>query len=90
MVAVMNPPEKFPIYAGLDIAEVWRYHKGRLAIFKLANNQYVEQEVSDALPGVTSAQLTQWNAQGLQLKRSEWLRAVREWAQAAKPPTTTA
>ena len=82
--------DKFPIYAGLGISEVWRYHKGRLLIFRLAAGQYQEQEASAALLGVTRTQLTQWLAAGLQLKRSEWWREVRVVAQAQKQPDPAA
>jgi Uma2 family endonuclease len=81
---------KFPIYAGLGIPEVWRYHKGRLIILRLADGQYQEQEVSAVLPSVTSAPLTQWIAEGLQSKRSEWLRKLRAWAQSLKQQDPTA
>ncbi|MGH9851493.1 MAG: Uma2 family endonuclease, partial [Blastocatellia bacterium] len=34
---------KFPIFAGLGIAEIWRYSKGALTIFKLEVGEYREQ-----------------------------------------------
>jgi Uma2 family endonuclease len=71
---------KFPIFAGLGIAEVWRYSKGALTIFKLEGGEYREQAASALLPGVTGARLTELIAAGQQMKRTEWSRNVREWA----------
>jgi len=75
---------KFPIFTGLGIPEVWRYHKGRLTIFHLENDEYHEQPVSSALPCVTGEELTRLIVASRQLKRAEWLREVRDWAQRLK------
>jgi hypothetical protein len=75
---------KFPIFAGLGIPEAWRYHQRQLTIFKLAGGEYREQAESLALPGATSARLTQLIAEGQRAKRTEWLRSVREWARTLK------
>lgn len=77
---------KFPIFAGLGIAEVWRYHQGQLTIFRLEGNAYHEQPASGALPGVTGERLTQFIVESQQLKRTEWLRNIRAWAQTLKAP----
>ncbi|MGH9765695.1 MAG: hypothetical protein ACREAC_33070, partial [Blastocatellia bacterium] len=66
------------------VAEVWRYHKQMLVILRLTGNLYVEQTSSQALPGVTSAGLSQLIAEGRELKRTAWIRKVREWAVALK------
>jgi Uma2 family endonuclease len=75
---------KFPIFAGLGIPEVWRYHHGRLAILQLSQGEYHEQPASQALPGVTSEHLTQFITTSRQAKRAVWLREVRAWAQMLK------
>ena len=75
---------KFPIFAGLGITEVWRYSKGALAIFKLDGGEYREEAQSTALPGVTGERLTELIAAGQEMKRAEWLQSLHEWAQALK------
>jgi Uma2 family endonuclease len=75
---------KFPIFAGLGITEVWRYSKGALTIFKLDSGEYREEAQSLALPGVTGERLTALIAAGQEMKRTEWLRSLHEWAQELK------
>ncbi len=72
---------KFPIFAGLGITEVWRYSKGALTIFKLEGDEYREQTESAILPGAAGAHLTELIVDSQQMKRTEWSRKVREWAQ---------
>lgn len=71
---------KFPIFAGLGIPEVWRYHKQTLTIFRLEGETYRAQEASEIFPGLSSADLTRLIAQSQQMKRTEWLRSLRECA----------
>ena len=78
---------KFPIFAGLGIPEVWRYHKGRLAILRLDGDEYLEQPASGILPGVTAERLADFIVASSQLKRTDWLREVRAWAQSLQRPT---
>jgi Uma2 family endonuclease len=77
--------DKLPIYARLDVREVWRYSGGRLAIFRLVDNassseepRYAEAPESAFLPGVASDTLTRLIAEGLTLDRRAWRRRVRE------------
>ena len=70
---------KFPIFAALSIPEVWRYDGTRLQVFTLAGNDYVERTESVALPTVTSEILSNFVVDGKQMKRTAWLRRVREW-----------
>jgi Uma2 family endonuclease len=71
---------KFPIFAGLGIPEVWRYHKQALTILKLEGEAYRAEETSNIFPGLTSADLTRLISEGREMKRSEWLHSVRELA----------
>ncbi|HKV40689.1 MAG TPA: Uma2 family endonuclease, partial [Blastocatellia bacterium] len=68
---------KFPIFAGLGIAEAWRYHKQTLTILALDSNfgVYREQAESNVLTGVTPAGLTCLIAEARELKRTVWLRS---------------
>ncbi len=75
---------KFPLFAALNVPEVWRYDGERLGIFTLNLGQYVEQEESTILPSVTGAVLTEFIDSSLHLRRTEWLRQVRGWVRASK------
>jgi Uma2 family endonuclease len=76
--------KKFPIFAGLRIPEVWRYHKEALTIFRLRGESYHAQEASEVFPRLASIDLTRLIAEAQQMKRTEWLRNVRESAQRLK------
>lgn len=71
---------KFPIFAGLGIPEVWRYHRQALTIFKLEGETYREQESSEVFRGVKGEDLTRLIEDSQAMKRPAWLRGVREWA----------
>ena len=75
---------KFPIFGGLGIPEVWRYHRQALTIFKLEVGSYRAQTASEIFAGVTGTDLTRLIAESQQMKRTEWLRSVREWARSLK------
>lgn len=60
--------KKFPIFAGLGIPEVWRYHKKALTILKLEGETYRTQETSDVFLGLTSADLTRLIAESQQMR----------------------
>lgn len=75
---------KFPVFAGMVIPEVWRSDGNELTIFKLEGEAYSAHPESGVLPGVTSAKLTRVILESQQLKRTAWLRNVREWARALK------
>ena len=48
--------DKFPIYAALGVAEIWRYAGDKFEIYKLIDGTYKSLEKSDALP-VLSAEI---------------------------------
>ncbi|HEX5915925.1 MAG TPA: Uma2 family endonuclease [Rubrobacter sp.] len=72
--------DKFPIYARLDVPEVWRYDGERVVVYELRDTEYVEVANSLALPWFTSDILTRLVEQGLTMRRTSWVRKVREWA----------
>jgi Uma2 family endonuclease len=74
--------DKFPLYAQVGVTEIWRYDGKRLMIFRLEAGQYIEQDDSIALPRLTSADLSRFIEQSKTLKRTEWLRNIRDWARA--------
>lgn len=75
---------KFPIFAGLGVLEVWRYDGKALTVFKLEGEAYCAQTESSALAGAASASLTELITDGQQMKRTAWLHGVREWARTLK------
>ena len=69
---------KLPIYAQLRVPEVWRYDGEKLMILKLGNDEYVESQESVALPLLTHPVLTELVERSKSLRRTVWLREVRE------------
>ncbi len=71
--------DKFPIYAGLNVPEIWRVVGARVQIYVLVTDHYEEFESSVILPGLTSQALSEFLDQGL--KQGEWVAApaFREW-----------
>lgn len=73
--------DKLPLYAAIGVSEVWRYDGASVAIYTLAQEAYIVSETSQVLPGVTSAVLSQFIEESRQIRRPDWLRRVRAWAQ---------
>ena len=71
---------KLSIYAGLGVPEVWRYDGEKLEILQLGNDGYVEVPESAALPGLKSSVLGGLVERSKALRRTVWLREVREAA----------
>lgn len=72
--------DKHPIYARLGVPEVWRYGNGRLAILRLEGTGYVEVSESAVLPPLTGAVISGFVEKVKSMRRTAWLRQVREWA----------
>ncbi len=78
---------KLPIYAAVGVPEVWRCDGREVTIYKLLENgQYQLQEASVAFPSLTSKIITQFVEDSQTMKRTVWIRRVREWAQQQKRP----
>jgi Uma2 family endonuclease len=87
-VDVTNPSlDKLPIYARLNVAEVWRYAGGRLEILQRdeAGEGYEPATASAFLPALTGDTLTRFVEQGLATRRPAWARELREWARQNRP-----
>ncbi|MEC4805713.1 MAG: Uma2 family endonuclease [Jaaginema sp. PMC 1079.18] len=71
---------RFPIYARLGVPEIWCYDSGKLKIYQLQNEEYIEVETSlvfSTLPiQELPALIEQYRPQGRRAIR----RAVRAWA----------
>jgi hypothetical protein len=70
---------KFPIYSGIGVPEVWHYSRDVLSIFTLEGDEYVQRPQSSIFPKVTAFALTGFIRSGLELKRPLWIKRVREW-----------
>jgi Uma2 family endonuclease len=73
---------KLPLYANVGVPEVWRSDGERVMILHLVAGEYRERPMSAAIPPLTSEILSRFLAASRTLKRTEWLRNVRDWAQA--------
>ncbi|MGI8476000.1 MAG: hypothetical protein ACR2OO_06495, partial [Thermomicrobiales bacterium] len=59
--------------------------EGKVHLLRLAEDAYRSVATSGLLPGVTSALLEGFLSERRRLKRSAWLRLVREWARLHVP-----
>jgi Uma2 family endonuclease len=73
--------DKFPIYAQVGVPEIWRYEGSDLRIFHLENTLYVAHDESAALSVLTRDALSQFVAESKSLRRTAWIRRVRNWIQ---------
>lgn len=72
--------DRHAIFAGLGVAEVWRYDGSKLEFHLLENDAYHIAPESRVLPGVTSAKATELVRLGLSESRLTWIQKVREYA----------
>lgn len=85
--------EKLPIYETLEIPEVWRYIttlgddmlKGKLLIYHLQSNGYVEQSSSLAFPFLSAARILEFLEQSDSMSLATALRVLRAWVQERQP-----
>jgi Uma2 family endonuclease len=71
---------KFAIYASLSVPEVWRCDGNQVAIFCYSKGKYIEVEMSETLPPLTASLLSALVEESATMKRSAWVRYVRESA----------
>jgi len=82
-----NSLDRLPIFAAVGVAEVWRYENEAVKFFLLSNNSYIESLESTLLPNITSSAVTQFVADSNTIRRVEWLRKVRTWAESLSNQT---
>lgn len=73
--------KKFPLFAALGIAEVWRYDGERVSIWRLLGDNYRETTHSQQIPIASGPQLTEFLEAELGTPRLTWTQRVRAWAQ---------
>jgi Uma2 family endonuclease len=85
--------DKLPLYASVGVREIWRYREGQMTIFGLqteaGNATYTEREFSIAFPALSRQTLEELVAQSWTLRRPDWMRRVRQWAEDNRPDTST-
>ncbi|MEO8073799.1 MAG: Uma2 family endonuclease [Acidobacteriota bacterium] len=80
-VDVTSPSlNKMPIYAALEVSEVWLYKGQKVVFYKLFGGIYQEIEKSLAVPILSSVKATEFLQKGLKESSSKWFKEVREWA----------
>lgn len=72
---------KLPIYAGLEIPEVWRYDGQTVTIYLLQQDRYVESEASGALPMINPAILERFLTRMREENEFKAMIAFEEWLQ---------
>ncbi len=69
---------KFPIFAGLEIEEVWRFDGEEVKFYRLENEDYAEVSESVCLPNVKSDTVTNLLLAAQEMKRIDWLNLIHE------------
>jgi len=70
---------KFAIYAGLEVPEIWRVAGRQVQFYLLAGNRYEESPISRAFPFLTTQVLSEFIARGLKEGERKVASAFREW-----------
>ncbi|MFM7886508.1 MAG: Uma2 family endonuclease [Pseudanabaena sp.] len=82
-VDITNPSDRrLPIYALLNVPEVWRYDGYSLEFLALENGEYKLIEKSLAFPDLPAAIIVEYVQQRLTLGESATLREFRKWVRA--------
>lgn len=70
---------KMPIYAALNVPEVWLYKGDRVIFYRLEGEDYTEVQYSDALPFLDGDTANQFLIMGLSVSSSEWYKELKAW-----------
>lgn len=70
---------RLPIYVRLGVPEIWCYDQGRLRVYLLQPNQYVEAEQSQVFPTLKVQELPRLIEENRDRGRLALRRAVRAW-----------
>jgi Uma2 family endonuclease len=73
---------KLPIHAEFGVREVWRFDGERVGMLQLAAGQYRPVDSSEALPLLTAETVTEFMRLSASLRRTEWMRQLRDWGRA--------
>lgn len=73
--------DKFPIYAGLGVPEIWRIAGWQVRIWLLVGENYEESPSSAAFPFLSAEKLSEFLVKGMEVGERKVARAFREWVQ---------
>lgn len=76
--------DRLPLYADIGVPEVWRYVAGKVEILLLDGDSYRKSETSKSLAGIKATDITDLVAKSRTLRRTEWLKLVREAARKSR------
>jgi Uma2 family endonuclease len=71
--------DKLPIYAQIQVPEVWRYDGERLEILVLRGDEYTATPRSQVLPAVTAEALTTLLPASIGVGDIAWIQRARAW-----------
>lgn len=85
--------DKLPLYAAMAIPEVWRYLttpgdqtlKGKLTLYRLVDQHYIEQPTSVLFPFLTARRVLEFLEQSDAISLAAALRLLRSWIQDQGP-----
>ncbi|GGA27598.1 Uma2 family endonuclease [Okeania sp. KiyG1] len=68
------------IYANLGVGELWRFEKGKLQIYVLENNKYIESEFSPHFPGLPLTEIIpEYSIRCQNIGRNQTMKTFRNW-----------
>ncbi len=71
--------DRFPIFAGVGVPEVWRCSEGRVLMYRLRENGYVPLNRSVAAPPMTPEMATRSLELSSELTPKQWFLRVQTW-----------
>lgn len=69
---------KFPIFAGLEIEEIWRFDGEGVKFYRLQNENYAEIGTSVCLPNVKSETVAELLFAAQKMKRFDWVKLIHQ------------
>jgi Uma2 family endonuclease len=75
--------DKLSIYADLGVPELWFYDGESLAVRRLQDGVYVEQDRSDTFPFLDLKEIERFMGRFEHLDETAWARSFREWVKNA-------
>ena len=89
-IEITNPLlDKRSLYAAMGVPEIWVSDGRGVAILLLADGRYADAHVSSALPLLNRDVLGRFVAESRSLKRTAWLKRLREWARTTQAESGT-
>lgn len=76
---------RLPIYARLGVPEIWRYDEGKIVIYQLQDQAYIETSKSLAFPQFPVQQIIPFIQQNRSAGKKAMRRAFRDWVRRMLP-----